>query len=138
MLWRFFLNSHKDRHKNVKTEFFLWDIEELTFLIKLYLKFDKEVKISLKWHRYVHKKLKYIMISWNNHNIIIDKRTYHEINYYYYTIIFRPNISCLYCKLIYIIGQTIAIGPTVKFCINPNVNFLIRDCKAFTQNRTCS
>ena len=30
---RIFLNSRKDRRKDVKTEFFLWDVEELTFLI---------------------------------------------------------------------------------------------------------
>ena len=34
VLGRLFLNSRKDMWKDVKTEFFLWDVEELTFLIK--------------------------------------------------------------------------------------------------------
>ena len=39
VLGRIFLNSHKEGRKNVKTEWrkdgvFLWDVEELTFLIR--------------------------------------------------------------------------------------------------------
>ena len=34
VLGRLFLNSCKDRHKDAMTDFFLWDVEELTLLIK--------------------------------------------------------------------------------------------------------
>ena len=32
---RIFLNSRKDRRKDGKTEFFLWNVEEHTFLMKI-------------------------------------------------------------------------------------------------------
>ena len=39
-----FFNSRKDGWKDVETEFFLWDVEELTFLI--IINWEKEVSIS--------------------------------------------------------------------------------------------